>query len=134
MADNLSQALTDAQTCPTVGYQSASICVPVTVVPFAKTGTTATKCCGSPVVVPGKNTCGGVKNGTCSFTISQDICVAIPVEFGAVATVGDTFVNCNGASAEDICTDCGVVPQPIGPAVPTQLDIPVNKGSNMSYL
>lgn len=109
MPDNL----TENQTCPTVGYQSASICVPVTVTPFAKTGATNTKCCGNPVVTAGKNTCGGVKNGACSFTISQDICVSVPVEFGAVATVGDTFVNCNEASANDICTNCGVMPEPI---------------------
>ena len=81
--------LAENQTCPAVGYQSASICVPVTVTPFAQTGVTVTKCCGTPVVTPGRETCGGVKNGACFFTISQDICVAVPVEFGAVATVGD---------------------------------------------
>lgn len=94
------------QTCPAIGYQSASICVPVTVTPYAKAGKTYTRCCGDPVVTPGKNTCGGTKNGICSFTISQDICVAVPVEFGANATVGDSFVNCNGASADDICENC----------------------------
>lgn len=94
------------QSCPTVGYQSASVCVPVTVTPFAIVGTTVTKCCGDPVVTVGRNSCGGTKNGSCNFTITQDICVAIPVSFGATATVGDTFVNCLGASAEDICEDC----------------------------
>ncbi|MEG0864678.1 MAG: hypothetical protein RSE58_12485 [Clostridia bacterium] len=94
------------QTCPAIGYQTATICVPVTVTPFAKTGATVTKCCGSATVVPGRNTCGGIKNGACSFTISQEICVAVPVDFGAVATVGDTFVGCNNASAEDLCTNC----------------------------
>ena len=84
------EALNESQTCPAVGYQSASICVPVTVTPYAQTG--------------------GVKNGSCFFTITQDICVAVPVEFGAVATVGDSYVNCNGASEEDICAACGVVP------------------------
>jgi hypothetical protein len=93
-------------TCPTVGYQSASICVPVTVTPFANAEPTTTKCCGTPVVVPGKIACDGAKNGTCLFTISQDICISVPVSFGAVATVGDTYVTCNGASADDICTDC----------------------------
>lgn len=48
-----------------------------------------------------------VKNGTCVFTVSQNICVEVPVEFGAVAEVGDTYVSCSGATAEDICTDCG---------------------------
>ncbi|MEG0144934.1 MAG: hypothetical protein RR739_02595 [Clostridia bacterium] len=125
MPDNLPRPSTEPQTCPTVGYQSASICVPVTVTPFATTGTTQTICCGSPIVVSGKNTCNGVKNGTCAFTISQDICVAVPVDFGATASVGDTFVNCNGASANDICSDCGRVPTPVTPAVP---DTPRNNG------
>ncbi len=49
-----------------------------------------------------------IKNGQCVFTISQDICVEVPVEFGAVASVGDTYVACNGASADDICTECGI--------------------------
>ena len=100
------EILTDNQTCPAVGYQSASICVPVTVTPFAKTGHTYTKCCGEPVVIPGKISCDGEKNGACVFTLALDICVAVPVEFGAVAEVGDTFVSCNVASAEDICTGC----------------------------
>ena len=29
------------------------------------------------------------------------------MDFGAAATVGDTYVSCNGAYAENICTDCG---------------------------
>ncbi|MDD4291184.1 MAG: hypothetical protein PHX51_02950 [Clostridia bacterium] len=98
--------LPEIQTCPAVGYQSATICVPVTITPFADTGTTSTKCCGEPIVTSGRNTCGGTKNGTCSFTISQDICVAVPVGFGASASVGDTYVTCNGAAAENICEEC----------------------------
>lgn len=100
----------ESQTCPAVGYQSASICVPVTVTPFAQTGATVTKCCGDPVVTQGREVCSGVKNGSCFFTITQDICVAVPVEFGAVATVGDSYINCNGASDQDICTDCEKIP------------------------
>ncbi|MEG2002786.1 MAG: hypothetical protein RR107_06820, partial [Clostridia bacterium] len=102
---------------PAVGYQSASICVPVTVTPFATTGATRTKCCGNPVVTSGKNTCGGIKNGACSFTISQDICVAVPVSFGAAAVVGDTFVNCNGASVQE-CEKCDAIVEPIRPIEP----------------
>lgn len=94
------------QTCPTTAYQLSSVCVPVTVSPFAKTGVTSTKCCGTSVVIPGKNTCDGIKNGQCVFTVVQDICVEVPVEFGAVASVGDTYVNCIDSSADDICTNC----------------------------
>lgn len=98
-------------TCPAYGYQSATVCVPVTVRPFAIVGATTTTCCGTPivtpVVTPRPAACAGRRNGTCTFLISQDICVTVPVSFGARATGGDTFVSCDTASAEDICTDCG---------------------------
>lgn len=106
-------ALNETPTCPAIGYQSASICVPVTVTPYAQTGIATTKCCGSPVVTSGRDVCGGVRNGSCFFTISQDICVAVPVEFGAVASVGDSYVSCNGASDSDICTSCGEQMPPV---------------------
>lgn len=74
------------------------------------------------MVTPGLEVCGGAKNGSCFFTISQDICVAVPVEFGAVASVGDTFVSCNGSSETDICATCGQppaaeIPAPTVPSV-----------------
>ena len=107
---------TNLETCPAVGYRSVSVCVPVTVTPFAQTGATRTKCCGDPVIRPGIDVCSGLKNGSCSFTISQDICVAIPVAFGATASVGDTYVGCNGVSERDICSDCSGFPAPETPA------------------
>ena len=100
---NTTSTMAEDMTCPAVGYQSASVCVPITV----------TKCCGNPVVTPGRDICGGLKNGSCFFTISQDICVAVPVDFGAIATVGDTYVACNDASNEDICSACGTVVPPV---------------------
>ena len=105
MTDFTNNPPNENQTCPAVGYQSATVCVPVTVAPFAKNEFTITQCCGTPIVTPGEEPCGGVEEGTCVFTLSQDICVAVPVEFGAVATVGKAFVNCNGASTEE-CKDC----------------------------
>ncbi|CDA79044.1 hypothetical protein [Negativibacillus massiliensis] len=124
MLQTTNTLLEENQTCPAVGYQSVSVCVPVTVTPFAKTGVTMTKCCGTPLVTPGRETCGGVKNGSCFFTISQDVCVAVPVEFGAVATVGDTYVGCNEVSSEDICTGCEAVSTPVIPEVLTVPEIP----------
>ncbi|MGN1201948.1 MAG: hypothetical protein ACI4RF_01525 [Eubacterium sp.] len=97
---------TEDKTCPTTGFQKASVCVPVVVTPFAHAGKTVTKCCGDPVVVSGDKPCPGRKNGTCTFTISQTICVEVPVDFGATAQVGDTFVDCLGSSADDICKNC----------------------------
>lgn len=93
-------------TCPAVGFQKISVCVPVSVTPFAIAGKTKTKCCGDAVVVPGDTSCPGKKNGVCTFTISQTICVEVPVNFGARAMVGDTFVDCLDASEKDICSNC----------------------------
>lgn len=59
-----------------------------------------------------------MKNGNCVFTVSQNICVEVPVEFGAVAEVGDAYVSRNGATAEDICTDCGQTM--VSPAAPVE--------------
>lgn len=36
-------SITENQTCPTVGYQAASVCVPVTVTPYANAGATMTE-------------------------------------------------------------------------------------------
>lgn len=92
--------------CPAVGYQKVGVCIPVTVTPFARTGMTKTKCCGDAIVVAGEKPCPGKKNGACMFTISQTLCVEVPVVFGATASVGDTYVECLEASAKDICTNC----------------------------
>lgn len=89
------------RTCPVTACQAAGVCVPVTVTPFARAGCTRTYCCGKPVITPGKTNCSGVKNGSCSFTVSQEIRVLIPVEFGAVAAVGETSVSCIAVSTED---------------------------------
>lgn len=60
-------------------------------------------------------------SGYCVFTISQDICVAVPVEFGAVASVGDSYISCNGASDQDICIGCGEVAPPVPETVVPQV-------------
>lgn len=100
-------ALTDDENaCPAVAYQSADVCVPVTVAPYASVGTAVTTCCGDPVVTEETPSCAGRKNGVCTFTITQTVCIEIPVYFGATATSRDAYVTCLGASSEDICTDC----------------------------
>lgn len=94
--------------CPVVGYQSASVCVPITVTPFAKVGVPVTTCCGDPVILPG-DVCPRT-TGVCRFTIRQQVCVAVPVEFGANAVAGTPSVQCTGTSKDDICTGCTTPP------------------------
>lgn len=94
--------------CPVVGYQKSTVCVPVTVTPFAVAGTPVTTCCGAPVITPG--TVCTPNSGPCQFTIRQQICVAVPVEFGARAVAGTPSVQCNETSTSDICTGCTTPP------------------------
>lgn len=94
------------QVCPAVAYQKVAVCVPVSVKPYAVSGSTVTTCCGAPSVSTSTDPCEGTVNGSCSFKIGQTLCIAVPVNFGADATVGNTYVNCLEVSESDICTDC----------------------------
>lgn len=94
------------KTCPAVGSQVATICLPVEISPHAVTGPAMIKCCGEPEVKPHCNHCRGTKNGKCEFTISQKIRVDIPVEFGASVDIGETFVECDCATADPKDWDC----------------------------
>lgn len=96
-----------AVTCTGTGHQASAICVPVTVTPFAVTGTTTTVCCGGAVITPGIIECPGTPNGNCVFTITQNLCTTVPIEFGATALTGTPSVTCGRASNVNICANCG---------------------------
>ena len=93
------------ENCDTKAKQMATVCVPVTVTPFAKVGTICTECCGRPMISDRHEHCKGIENGSCKFTISQKIKVEIPVEFGANTTVSGTFVECENMKHDDDCED-----------------------------
>lgn len=105
--NNIGPLQVETETCPATAFQPATVCAPVRVTPFVNDLPTTTFCCGDPVVTPNATTCPGVRNGSCTFTITQDICVEVPIEFGANSVVGDPFVTCGTATEEDVCTDCG---------------------------
>lgn len=92
-------------TCTVSGFQKAIITVPVTVKPIVKTGETTTVCCGDPIITPGKVLCNsdGRINGTCSFTLTQKICIEVPITIGAKSYIGSPAVECGPVSEEDIC-------------------------------
>ncbi len=89
--------------CETCTHQTATVCVPVTVTPIATPGTTRTICCDGPVVTPGLQ-CSST-NRHCYFTVSQKVCIEVPITFGANATVGDASIACETPSGEG-CADC----------------------------
>lgn len=94
--------------CESVFYQKETVCVPVKVTPFAKPGIAKTTCCGIPIVNPGAE-CSGNQT-SCSFTITQSICVEIPIAFGADIETGAAVVQC-GIASETPCDCSGVIEQ-----------------------
>lgn len=94
----------DKDTCPAFAFQEASVCVPVEVMPFAKTGAVKVFCKGEPIVKSGCIDCPGDINNKCQFTITQKICVRVPVEFGAKTMVGSPHIKCEKAANYDICS------------------------------
>lgn len=81
--------------CDTTVSQLVNVCVPVTVKPFAMIGHTTTFCCGRPRI--GTEPCVGEPEGICTFTVSQVICVEVPLSFGASVKKGETLVACGTA-------------------------------------
>lgn len=90
-----------SHTCETVGYQPARLNVPVTVTPCVRAKTPVTVRCGSPIVTP----CDPGHN-SCSFVITQKVCVAVPVEIGASANIGKVSVKFEDADGERALNDC----------------------------
>lgn len=91
------------ETCSATGFQTASVCVPVTIIPFVRAGTITTYSYGEPVIVPGETVSPGTPNGTCSFTVTQSICTAVPLQFGATATIGTMNVLYGVPTCEEVC-------------------------------
>lgn len=90
--------------CESVFFQKENVCVPVTVTPQATPGTATATCCGRPVVTIGGQ-CPGSRT-SCSFTITQDLCIRIPISFGAVIETGTATVQCGTVSEEECdCSD-----------------------------
>lgn len=95
--------------CENTFFQKTQVCVPVTVTPFATPGEATVTCCGQPVVVS-RNACPGTDT-SCTFTVTQELCIQIPISFGADVRTGTAKVQC-GAVSETPC-ECGTAqPEP----------------------
>lgn len=93
----------DPTPCDNVVYKDVVVCAEVEVTPNVQSGTVQTKCCGVPKVgVTGS--CTGAQK--CGFSISQCICVGVPLTFNASAQVTTTGINCDPEDGECDCT-CG---------------------------
>lgn len=96
--------------CESVFYQIETVCVPVSIRPYATPGEAIATCCGDPIVESGSTTCPGT-TGSCYFTVTQRLCIEIPIAFGADIETGSATVQC-GDITEVECDCNGVVPEP----------------------
>lgn len=95
--------------CENEFFQRTQVCVPVTVTPFATPGEATVTCCGQPTVVS-RNTCPGTDTA-CTFTVTQELCIKIPISFGADVRTGTAKVQC-GTVSETPC-ECSITqPEP----------------------
>lgn len=95
-------------------FQIETVCVPVTVTPFATPGEATATCCGNAIVKK-EDRCQGTRK-SCTFTITQRLCIEIPITFGADIDTGEAVVECGEVS--EIPCDCnGTVTVTLEPAV-----------------
>ena len=78
--------------CDTTFYQTETVCVPVTVTPFADPKVATARCCGDPIVTIQDNCPAGKK--ACKFTVTQPLCIEVQLAFGADVQTGDASVIC----------------------------------------
>lgn len=84
--------------CSKNGTQCVEISKQVTLSPSATVGTVTTSCVGTPSV-----SCEtGTDGATCTVTLTQRVCVTIPVDYSVTLTDDGATIACGGES----CT-CG---------------------------
>jgi len=80
--------------CTVIAHKKANISVPITVKPRVKTKEANTFCVGEPVVLKKTLECKNQHNPSCSFVLSQNVCIEIPVEIAADAIVREASIDC----------------------------------------
>jgi hypothetical protein len=80
--------------CPATVHDTVCIGADVTITPDVQVdGEIESFCVGGPVI----GVCPGTPEPTCSFTVSQRICVQVPLVFSATATADPAGVVCETA-------------------------------------
>ncbi|MEG0830641.1 MAG: hypothetical protein RSD88_08660 [Anaerovoracaceae bacterium] len=86
-----------ALTCTSVHSQCAEVSVPLELKPYATLGELETECCGEPIITLHQNQ-GSTCSCGCELTITQSVCIRIPLEYGTKADVGETTSCCKRTS------------------------------------
>ena len=95
----LSCSCEGTNSCGRIGTQCVDIAASAVLTPVATVGDVTVTCQGTPVV-----TCETNGSGTsCTLTITQQVCVSLPVHYGVTVTCGDAAIAC----ADNNCVGCG---------------------------
>ena len=76
--------------CPVIVHETVCVQAEVTITPQVVPGIIESFCVGEPMIGP----CPGTPVEECTFTVSQSICVQIPLTFSAAATAEPTGIVC----------------------------------------
>ena len=82
--------------CGKVGVQCVDVAQAMTLTPTAVVGTAVVTCQGTPRI-----TCEAAADGsTCLTTVTQRVCVTIPIRFGATVEPSSPTITCAGVASE----------------------------------
>ena len=85
--------------CNKTGTQCVDIAAPFTLTPTAAVGAVTITCQGSPNITCVSDACGS----SCTVTMTQQICVSVPIRYGVSLTSGEPTITC----ADNNCVGCG---------------------------
>ena len=84
---------------PYDAFQCVDIAAPFTLTPTASVGAVSIACQGSPSITCVSDACGS----SCTVTMTQQICVSVPIRYGVSLTSGEPTITC----ADNNCVGCG---------------------------
>lgn len=102
---NTVTTLQNEEGCLTTVHETVCVQGTVTITPSVVSGTSTSFCVGNPII----GNCPGELRRFCQFTVSQNICVQIPLTFSATATAVENGIVCgtpdiDGCPATSACT------------------------------
>lgn len=87
--------------CSTTVKETVCVQADIKITPNVTVGTIRTFCVGRPVF----EACSGKPAGECCFTVSQNICVQVPISFDVDVTAESGGLVC-GTPSEGTCAPC----------------------------
>lgn len=76
--------------CPTIVHETVCVEADVTITPNVEVGQIQSFCVDGPMI----GACPGTPSRVCTFTVSQRICVQVPLTFSATATAVPSGIVC----------------------------------------